>query len=263
MVVSSKGGVGKSTISMQLIAPFLYVVNKKQPISYYECDDENSDFLSYGGTSLLKRHMLKVASPILREELAEILFKDETTCIDVGGNKSTTIVLDALYDSGAINLVDLVVIPLLDGEQDGINATFVYNQIASMKPDMKFVFVLNRVKNIDYLKYQFDNFFGDIRGIFTKMDNVQRYIDAKDTENYVALLDDEIIKYSRRFGLTVYEIAHQKRDFLEQIKAGGLLDSTQEAKMISFKNYVDKSAKEYYDGTLLHAFKTINAILRK
>jgi hypothetical protein len=263
MVVSTKGGVGKSTIAMQLIAPFLYVLNRKKPIAYFECDDENSDFLSFGDTKLIDRKLIKVASPILREELSGILFKNTSTCIDVGGNKSTTIVLDALYDSGAIHLVDIAVIPILDGEQDGINATFVYNQIKAMKPNMKFVFILNRVRDREYLKYQFDNFFGDARGIFKNVQHVQQFIDERDKKNYIALLDDEIMKYSRRFGLTVYEIAHQKREFLEKIKSSDNILNEDESKLISFKNYIDQSAKEYYDTTLLPAFKQLNSILKE
>jgi len=47
-VISSKGGVGKSTISMQLITPYLYEKNGSNPIAHYEFDDENQDSLSFG-----------------------------------------------------------------------------------------------------------------------------------------------------------------------------------------------------------------------
>jgi len=46
LVVSTKGGVGKSTIAMQLVAPYLYDKNNKNIIKYYECDDTNRDIHS-------------------------------------------------------------------------------------------------------------------------------------------------------------------------------------------------------------------------
>ena len=126
MVVSSKGGVGKSTISMQLITPYLYIQNNKNPIAYYEFDDENNDCLSYGDSKLSNREIVEVSTTILRDRITDIIAKDETACFDVGGNKTTTMVLDAMSESGMMTFIDLIVIPILDGEQDGINASIVY-----------------------------------------------------------------------------------------------------------------------------------------
>jgi hypothetical protein len=264
MVVSSKGGVGKSTISMQLIAPYLYIHNEKKPVRFYECDDENSDSLSFGASNLIDRKLLKVDVPILREELHEIFSKPDFTCIDIGGNKSTTMVLDAMDLSGAIHFVDLAVIPILDGEQDAINASVVYSQIKSMNPDIKFLFVLNRCKNERFLEYQFENYFGDIRGIFNEKYAVKNYLFDEDKNNYVAFLDDEVVKYSRKFGLTVYEIAKQQRDFIPELKIKvENMTNEQETKLLSFKNYVNKSATKYYENVLLNGFRMIDKILKK
>ncbi len=264
MVVSSKGGVGKSTISMQLIAPYLYIRNDKKPIKFYECDDENSDSLSFGASNLIDRKLIKVDVPILREELLEIFSKPEFTCMDIGGNKSTTMVLDALDLSGAIHFVDLAVIPILDGEQDAINASVVYTQIKSMNPNIKFLFVLNRCKNERFLEYQFENYFGDVRGIFSEKYAVKNYLFDNDKDNYIALLDDDVIKYSRKFGLTIYEIAKQQRDFIPELKVKvEKMTNEQEAKLLSFKNYVNKSAIKYYENVLIKGFKKIDKISQK
>jgi len=264
IVVSSKGGVGKSTVSMQLITPFLYELNNKEVLSYYECDDENKDSLSFGDSKLIEREQIIVSSPILREKLSEIFFQDKAICMDIGGNKSTNIVLDSLDESGAIHYIDLAVIPLLDGEQDGINAIVIYNKIIAMNSNMKFLFILNRAKNLKFLHYQLNNFFGDIRGIFTNIDPVQGYTEEKDKENYIGLIDDDILKYSRRFGLTVYEIANQNRDFMKQFHLKNKnITNEQEAKLISFKNYVEKDAKRYYKDIFIKAFDKINKIIKK
>ena len=261
IVVSSKGGVGKSTIAMQLIAPYLYEINDGV-VPFYEFDDENCDSLSYGASSLTTREVVEVGSTILKEELTEIFSKKENACLDIGGNKTTTIVLDALDESGMIHFVDLAVIPLLDGEQDGINASIIYTTLKDMKPDLKFVFVLNRAKNHRYINYQFDNFFGDVRGILSNVQAIKNYLFDGDHENYVVMLDDDIIKYSRRFGLTIYEIAQMKKDFTQDLKLKKeALSKEEEIKVISFKNYIQKASSGYYEDVLQPAFLKLNQVL--
>jgi len=262
MVISSKGGVGKSTLNMQLITPFLYEKNGYNNIAYYEFDNENHDSLSFANSALSERNSIDVTSPILREELVNIFSRDEYACFDIGGNRSTSLVLDALHESAMVHFIDLVVIPLLDGEQDGINASITYTLLKEMNPDIKVLFVLNRARNMKYLKYQFENFFGDIRGIFQDKYAVKHYLFEDDIENFAALLDDDIIKYSRRFGLTVYEIAKQQRDFIDQLKVQmDELSSEQEVRMLSFKNYMDRSSKKYYDDIIKPAFEKIETLL--
>ncbi len=262
IVVSSKGGVGNSTIAMQLITPYLYQKNSNKPIDYYELDDENGDYLSFGDSQLSYRRELKVDTPIFREELIKVFTSDKNTCVDIGSNKNTSVVIDALDNSGMLNYVDLVVIPLLDGEQDGINATLAYLQLKSANPDLKFLFVLNRAKSAEYLEFQFENFFGDMRGIFKSQYSVRDNLFGDDKYNFVPFVEDEIIKNSRRFGLTIYEIATQNRDFNKEIREN-ILDISKEkkVKLLSFKNFVNKSAINYLENILQRAFKSIDKII--
>ena len=264
MVVSSKGGVGKSTISMQLITPYLYLHNDKKPIAYYEFDDENNDCLSYGDSKLSNREIVEVSTTILRDRITDIISKDETACFDVGGNKTTTMVLDSMSESGMMSFVDLVVIPLLDGEQDGINASVVYSIIKGINPSQKILFVLNRAKNNKYIRYQFDNFFGDIRGIFNDKYSIKNYLFDSDHEQYVVMIDDDVVKYSRRFGLTIYEIAQAEKNFVELLKINKTSRThEQEVKLLSFKNYMQKASKSYLEDVLLPSYKKINLILEQ
>jgi len=261
-VISSKGGVGKSTISMQLVVPYLFEKNNNQVVSHYEFDDENNDSSSFGASILTKRKQVSVASPLLREELAEIFAKDEALCLDIGANKTTMTVIEALNDSGMINFLDLVVIPILDGEQDAVNASFIYSVLKGYNKNLKFVFVLNRVKNTYYVHYQFENYFGDVRGIFQHINSVVDNLFEEDRKNYVLMLDDEIIKYSRRFGLTIYEMEKQKKDFIKALRSSfSNLSEEDEIKLLSFKNYISKSASSYAEDILYVAFDKIDDIL--
>lgn len=261
-VISSKGGVGKSTVSMQLVVPYLFEKNGFTPISHYEFDDENNDSSSFGASALSTRRQVSVSSPLLREELAEIFSQDDSICLDIGANKTTMTLTEALNDSGMINFLDLVFIPILDGEQDGINASFIYSVLKGYNEKLKFVFVLNRVKDAEYVKYQFENYFGDVRGIFKNINAVIDNLFAQDEENFLLMMDDEIIKYSRRFGLTIYEMAKQKKDFIGALKNSiENLSQEQEIKLLSFKNYISKSASSYEKDVLNVAFKRIDKIL--
>jgi hypothetical protein len=263
-VISTKGGVGKSTITMQLVTPYLYEKNAKNPISYYEFDDENHDSSSFGDSKLSNRRQIDVSSPLLNDELSEIFAKDEIMCLDIGANKTAMILINALSDTGMINFLDLVLIPMLDGEQDGINASYIYTTLKWINPNLKIAFVLNRVKKLDYAKYQFENYFGDIRGIFKNINSVSDNLFGGDEENYILMLDDEVIKYSRRFGLSVYEIAEQKRDFITEIKDSlADLSKQEEIKLLSFKNFVLKTANSYKEDVLEVAFSKLDDILRK
>lgn len=264
LTVSTKGGVGKSTIAIQLIAPALFELSEGRNVHFYECDDENSDSLSYGASSLVSRHLVRVDTPFLRDELLEIMLKEELTCIDIGGNKSTTLVLDALDASGAIHFADLAIIPMLDGEQDGLNALDVYQRLRKICPNLPILFVLNRVKDIRYVDHQFENFFGDIRGIFQNINAVKDNIAAEDIHNYIALPESDMIKFSRRFGLTIYEIAKQKRDFINRLKTDSSVRADiNEAKIISFKHFVERECQNYMEHTLTPAITKIHDIIRR
>ncbi len=261
-VISSKGGVGKSTVSMQLVVPYIFERCGKNIVNHYEFDDENNDSSSFGASSLSRRKQVNVSSPLLREELAEIFAQDEALCLDIGANKTTMTLIEALNDSGMINFLDFVVIPILDGEQDGINASFIYSVLKGYNQNLQFIFVLNRVKNLEYAHYQFENYFGDSRGIFKNINAVVDNLFEQDKENYLLMLDDEIIKYSRRFGLTIYEIEQQKKDFIEALQSSfSNLSTKEEIKLLSFKNYIAKSANSYVNDVLFVAFKKIDTIL--
>ncbi len=261
-VISSKGGVGKSTISMQLVVPYIFERCGKKIVNHYEFDDENNDSSSFRASNLSQKKQVNVSSPLLREELAEIFAQDEALCLDIGANKTTMTLIEALNDSGMINFLDFVVIPILDGEQDGINASFIYSVLKGYNQNLQFIFVLNRVKNLEYAHYQFENYFGDSRGIFKNINAVVDNLFEEDKENYLLMLDDEIIKYSRRFGLTIYEIEQQKKDFIEALQNSfSNLSKKEEIKLLSFKNYIAKSANSYVNDVLFVAFKKIDTIL--
>ena len=53
IIPQTKGGVGKSTVAMQVIAPYLYKNMVK--ITYIEIDDENNDSKSFTRTEIVNK----------------------------------------------------------------------------------------------------------------------------------------------------------------------------------------------------------------
>ena len=53
IIPQTKGGVGKSTVAMQVIAPYLYKKHGKK-VTYIEIDDENNDSKSFTRTQIVR-----------------------------------------------------------------------------------------------------------------------------------------------------------------------------------------------------------------
>jgi len=122
IVLNSKGGVGKSTTSTQILAPYLYIKNgQNDKVNLIEFDDENEDSLSFQDSEILTPKRVKIEGNDLDSALTDNVLDFDNVVLDIGGNKTTTFVINSLIDSGIINAFDLIVIPLTDGEQDAVN----------------------------------------------------------------------------------------------------------------------------------------------
>lgn len=258
-VVNTKGGVGKSTVSMQLVVPYLYQ-KTNIPVSYFEFDDENEDSISFEKSKLIWLERVSVAGKDLREEVRDILLLENNIVLDIGANKTAVYVLSALIETGMIYALDSVVVPLMDGELDATSALHMYQKVKNANPDIKVVFVLNRWNENREIESQFDIFLGDKYGFFDTK-GVINYIEEKD-RNYIVLADSDAIKYSRAFGMTLWEFATTQMDIdcelKEAIHKGA---SKEEIKRLSFKKALKSDCEKYYERILRPAFAQLDAIL--
>jgi len=258
-ILNTKGGVGKSTVSMQLIVPYLYK-KSKSPVSYFEFDDENEDAISFDKSKLIWLEKVNVSGVDLREQLRDILLLENSICMDVGANKTTVFVLNALIDSGMIHALDLVVIPLMDGELDAVSAINIYHHIKKANPEIKTLFVLNRWNENREIESQFDLFLGDKYGFFDTK-GVINYIEEKD-RNYIVLADSDAIKYSRGFGVTLWELSNQKEDIDKELKKAISKGAPKDyIRKLSFKKALKKDCEIYRDKILIKAFEKLDKIL--
>ena len=259
VIINSKGGVGKSTISMQIAATYLYQLTKKK-VNHYEFDDENRDNISFDKSQIVNTEAKQVARTNLRDTLADVLLEENNVVIDVGANKTTVYFLEALLDSGMVHSVDLFIVPLMDGESDAISAIKIYQIIKDTNPEANILFALNRVNTNRDINSQFNIFLGDKRGIFNDkgmIDNI-----PQEDKNFIQIEDSDAIKHSKNFGVTIWELAYNERDIGKEIKeALNTNANIQLIKTLSFKKGIKDDCASYLRTNLTPIFKEIDMIL--
>lgn len=261
MVLNTKGGVGKSTTSMQILAPYIYFKNgQKEKVKLIEFDDENSDSKTFDSSDIVKTKRYKLEGNDLDSTLTDISLENDNLIVDVGGNKTTTYILNSLKNTSIIDAFDCIVIPLTDGEQDSLNAINVYKQIRELSPDIKIIFALSRVNRNYDLKIQFLDFFGDEKG---RIDNRVGLIDKieENDRNIIEIEDSESIKISRAFGITAYELSKQNVDDLRKKMKQAIKDKDNDkSKKASYRITLINKAIQFKDDVLKECFKKINEI---
>jgi hypothetical protein len=262
IVLNSKGGVGKSTTSVQIIAPFLYAKNNKEnPINLIEFDDENEDCLTFENSDILNAKRVKISGNDLDSVLTDVTIDNDNLVVDIGGNKTTTYILESLENSGMINAFDLVVIPMTDGEQDCINAVNIYKKIRAINSDIRIVFALSRVNGNYDVEMQFLDLFGDKKG---RIDDRAGYIEEIDSydRNFIQINDSEVIKYSRAFGVTAYEMCNKDIESIKEELKNALKEKNDDkSKKISYKMTIYNKAINYKKDTLIKAFNTLDEVV--
>jgi len=251
IIPQTKGGVGKSTVAMQVIAPYLYKKHKKQ-ITYIEIDDENNDSQSFTRTQIVNKKMLSTHKI---KELDEYILHDDNheVIVDVGGNKTSALVLEEISKIGSFNHVKWI-IPLGDGELDGRNAIATMKKVRRIEGnnlEKHLIFALNRSISMeqDYIEEQFINFFGH-----EYLGSKATIIDFVKTPKYFPVKNDKIITISRYLGTTVWEMAHNNVDFAKKALEAKEKGDTESAKKYLFFRRIQNEAKDYVLNVLNNIF---------
>lgn len=260
LVGNTKGGVGKSTASVQVLAPFLFELGGNVSVPLVEFDDENKDAQSFANSTLIDARQISLDGTDLVGTLSDLVLSHERLIVDIGGNKTTTLLLDALESGGMMEAFDFFVIPLMDGEQDAVNALRVYKRIRHISSSITIVFALSKVdKNMD-LEMQFFDWFGDVKG---RVNDIPGLIEEVPSEyrHMIFIHSSDAIKYSRIFGNTVYEIAtkspeEMKAQLLQAIK--NKEDTV--ARKLSYKMDILHKSIRYKKETLEPCFTTLKGI---
>ncbi len=254
IIPQTKGGVGKSTVAMQVIAPYLFKKHGKK-VTYIEIDDENNDSKSFTQTNIVNKRMLGTNKIT---ELDEMILMDDNheIIVDVGGNKTSTLVLDEIKKVGSFGNVKWI-IPLGDGELDGKNAIATMKKIKRIEnePEKNIIFALNRAINMepDYIEEQFINFFGH-----KYLDSNSVICDFVKDPKYFPVKNDKVITMSRYLGSTVWEMAYNNTDFSAKAVQAKELGDMESAKKYLFFRRIQTEAKDYVLGTLNQIFNQLD-----
>lgn len=262
IVLNTKGGSTKSTTATQVLVPYLYQKNDENSIiKLIEFDDENSDSETYTNTKIFSAERIKISGNDLTSSLINTIVKNDNIIIDVGGNKTTTYIIDTLEKTDLLSLINCVVIPLTDGEQDCINAVNVYKKIREINKEIKIIFALGRIDKTMDINVQFINFYGDVKDRFDSRDGLINSIDQND-RNVIKIYNDEAIMVSRLYGFTAFELASQNLDNLNKKRDDYILknDLNSVAK-ISYMVYDVKNAKKFKDEVLSKCFQKIDEVM--
>ncbi len=254
IIPQTKGGVGKSTVAMQVIAPYLYKKHGKK-VTYIEIDDENNDSKSFTRTQIVDKRMLGTNKIT---ELDELILMDDNheIIVDVGGNKTSTLVLEEIKKVGSFGNVKWI-IPLGDGELDGKNAIATMKKIKKIEqdPQENVLFALNRAISMDqeYIEEQFINFFGH-----KYLDSNSVICDFVKDPKYFAVKNDKVITMSRYLGSTVWEMAYNNSDFAAKAMKAKELGDIESARKYLFFRRIQTEAKDYVLGTLNKIFHDLD-----
>jgi hypothetical protein len=254
IIPQTKGGVGKSTVAMQVIAPYLYKKHGKK-VTYIEIDDENNDSQSFTRTEIVNKKMLGTNR---LTELDELILMDDNheVIVDVGGNKTSSLVLEEIKKVGSFGNVKWI-IPLGDGELDGKNAIATMKKIKKIEQNMEdnILFALNRAISMDkdYIEEQFINFFGH-----KYLDSNSVICDFVKDPKYFPVKNDKVITMSRYLGSTVWEMAYNNTDFAKKAMQAKELGDIESARKFLFFRRIQTEAKDYVLGTLNKIFTDLD-----
>lgn len=243
VVVNGKGGASKSTTSLQVASA--YFLDKNLPVKLIELDDENKDSEHFTNSKIVTEQQIVDMGETLSNDLISIMANDENLVFDVGGNKTTTLFLNALKSSRMYRKVDLFIIPMSGGSQDVKNAFRTYETIKEIDENAKVIFALSRVRNLKRINWQYQDFFTN---------------ENSKNHDFIALQDSDVIDLSRSQKQSVYELA-TNRDYKKGLEKefDKALDKNDNntVSFLAVTLQIFDECEEYLEKTLKPAFQTI------
>jgi hypothetical protein len=191
LIYNFKGGCSKSTTS-SIVASYLSDATLIE-VDHINQSDKRLDTDGYY-KSIQMNWRDESSKSFL--EFESLILKQNTKVIDIGA-----VMLDsfhiAMKKSNLYDVIDLVIVPAHDGEDDFRVAMKFLANIKDEIPASKIMFGLNRFsKEYDSPQEQFDSFF-DNQDLLKK----EFKIDLSDENNWFAIKDSKSIKKARKRGI--------------------------------------------------------------
>ena len=198
IIVNTKGGASKSTVAMQVIAP--YFLGKEQEVELIELDNQNQDAKIFSKSKIKTKQInVDANAKDLNQTIRDLFLGEDKNnkVMDIGGNATTSNFLQSLKSTHMYNMVDLFVVPMSGGSQDLKNAKDTLQMILVMNSNANVLFALSRVRNPKRVQFQYGDFLQD--------EKLKKY-------PYIILPESDCIDLSRKLKKTVYELAQDEQE---------------------------------------------------
>lgn len=267
-ILSTKGGVGKSTLSFEIVAPYLLKLGHIPEVRLL--DDCNEDEADYFNTSLnINRIAVGGEGALTNNVYKAIELGDQGVVIDVGGNVTCNAFINALAaNEDYVDEIDLFIIPI---NNNGSTIKNAINTINLFKDKQRLKSALGRIA-IAINQCDFGATEEDLRESYY---NAFDIID-KDNLKWIAVnAMNRIENLTQLFGLTSYEVAQQKaelmpaiteefRALIQQNRAGELVTEEQQKHFTETRRKRSELTKneDIHTVSVNSAFAQLDSILK-
>lgn len=197
LVANTKGGCGKSTSAIHLVAP--WVLSRIGAANVVELDDENTDTADFSNSKIKTKRLPlgKDRSSYLAVEKLIEQAMTERIIVDIGGNRTCTLTLRNLSEMGADDDIELIIVPVASPGRDVDNAANTIDQIRSEIRNYKgpIVLVISRTSSTDLGIVEREN--------PEAFELAVRY----EMKGPIILPDDRLFSGARKLNLSAWEIS--------------------------------------------------------
>jgi cellulose biosynthesis protein BcsQ len=263
LVVNTKGGSGKTTVSQQVIAPYIYDRNLllkgiEEKVPLYEIDNCNESS-RLEDTAVFDITKLKVFEGKMQlGDIVEQSYEDsKRVVVDSGGSEETLQTIAAFQEAGVTFMVDFV-IPVSLEEDTMNNVLQTYEKIREMSKKSKILFVLNKAVNrddeeaVDAKRYRNARYFlGEdydpkkktVGGLFAKIVKNETELGIKEKVQFMFLDETRIIGVAAEQKMTAYEMGQDESDLEEMVseRYSKLKTKEERAKLLKFSTAIAQS----------------------
>lgn len=216
IAISSKGGVGKSTATQQIIIPFLsQILNKdntySKKIKVYEVDANNDSSKTFENTQLFETHLIKNPEKEFKKTInSELcnLKRDYPIVIDIGVGYFSD-ALKTLSESFIDDKIHFIV-PTKAGQEDFNNTVNTIQMIKNNFENPNIIIALSDAvctfSEKKDLREEFGWHFGELLNLSTGKKRADIFKITGIEEKYFSLKKDDVIdKVKGLYGITIYE----------------------------------------------------------
>ncbi|MGP9633763.1 division plane positioning ATPase MipZ [Halomonas sp. AOP43-A1-21] len=209
LVINTKGGSGKSTASMQLLAP--WVLSRTGKAAVVELDDENHDSADYTDSAIQSERVMvgkEVDAEYAIDELVDRT-DDNFVIADIGGNRTSAMALQHIGARGYDAFINLIVIPVSGPGQDVKNAQKTLDHVRNLMPDYEgpVLMVMTRTTTTD------------VRSVRRRMPDAFHLLAKEKLAGPIILPTDNSFPMSRMLKMSVWEIGQQGDELKKQLRA--------------------------------------------